>query len=583
MPEGRLHGAPSAGPDLTTAMKRSHSWGRFPQIGVARVVPIARQSAPLRIDKFDCPMLAFSQSNVVPMHAWTIILKLGFMLKREKHYLLTFMGLIGLYLILTISLALTSQPRPDEGYFANPAFNLVTKGSMGTSVIEPAGSFLIGTKPGVVLSGINERTYWIMPLHILAQAAWYKMVGFSFLSLRMLSTIWGLIALFSWFVMIKALSGNRQVAILASFFIASDYIFVTSASFGRMDMMCAALGFAAMALYLRFRERNLTLAVLGSQTLLAAGGFTHPNAVMAFASVLFLTIYFDRSLLTWWHLVIAVIPYLLGGVGWGIYILQSPADFLAQFGANAKLNRVPGFISPWTALKQEIMVRYLPVFGFDSSSTGLARLKILILLTYAGAVGCTISMSGIRQHKGYLALLGIGAIYFAIQTFFNAKLNFYLVHTMPILAAILAVSIHWCWRHHKVPTWLLILVTFSFMTFQIGWIAYGIVQNHYQKWYIPVVDYLKPTIDTTNLIVGSAEIGIGLGFPNSFVDDVGVGYNSGRKPDIIVISNDYAYAFNHLHANQPWIYQYIIGLLDERYYRVYTNPYYQIYVSLSSH
>jgi len=48
---------------------------------------------------------------------------------------------------------------------------------------------------------------------------------------------------------------------------------------------------------------------------------------------------------------------------------------------------------------------------------------------------------------------------------------------MPILAAILAVSIIGAGGTIKFPHGLLILVTFSFMTFQIGWIAYGIVQK----------------------------------------------------------------------------------------------------------
>jgi hypothetical protein len=274
---------------------------------------------------------------------------------------------------------------------------------------------------------------------------------------------------------------------------------------------------------------------------------------------------------------IALIPYLLGGVGWGIYILQSPADFLPQFGTSVGLGRFHYITSPWEALKQEITVRYPPVYGLASDSTGPARLKILIIVTYVVAVVCAISIRGIRQSKGYLAFLGISAIYFAIQTFFNLKLHFYLVHTTPILAATLAICIHWCWRHHKIPTWLLISVIFSFLTFQIGWASYGIVQNHYQKRYMPVIDYLKLRMKTANLIIGSAEIGIELKFPNSFVDDSGLGYRSGPKADIIVVSEDYERVFNHLHNHQPEVYRNIVQLLNEHYHQVYSNHYYRIY------
>src|SRR5207244_5704257 len=131
------------------------------------------------------------------------------------------------------------RPWFDEGWFSSPALNLLTKGHMGTSVLDPTATFR-----SVQLTGINEATYWIMPLYILAQAAWYMLVGFSLPSMRALSVLWGLTALISWYLIIRCLSGEKPVALIAVALVAIDFQFLSSASSGRMDIMAAGLGFA---------------------------------------------------------------------------------------------------------------------------------------------------------------------------------------------------------------------------------------------------------------------------------------------------------------------------------------------------
>ena len=41
-----------------------------------------------------------------------------------------------LYLLLTAGTAASKRPWSDEGWFASPAYNLITNGHMGTSVLE---------------------------------------------------------------------------------------------------------------------------------------------------------------------------------------------------------------------------------------------------------------------------------------------------------------------------------------------------------------------------------------------------------------------------------------------------------------
>ena len=261
------------------------------------------------------------------------------------------------YLSLAVMSALTMRPWCDEGWFSNPAENLLTTGSMPTSVLDPTASWR-----GINLQGIDRHTYWVMPLYILAQAGWYRIIGFSLLSMRLLSVLWGLVALVCWYIILKRLSGRTAVALLAVALLGTDFQFLLTAGNGRMDMMTAALGSAALAAYLTIRERNLGRAILISQILAAAGLFTHPLGILGVAGLAFVSLYCDWKRLRPGHFMLAGIPYVAGAAGWGLYILQSPADFLPQFASNAS-GRLELFQAPVTVLRRELEQRYLSPYG----------------------------------------------------------------------------------------------------------------------------------------------------------------------------------------------------------------------------
>jgi hypothetical protein len=474
-----------------------------------------------------------------------------------------------IYIALAVGVSLTKPPEIDEGWFASPALNLATRGSMGTTVLEPSGTLTSR------LEGINQHTYWVMPLHLLAQAGWYKLFGFSLFSMRSLSIVWGLIALASWFLIMRALSADLKLAVITVVFIAFDYIFIMHAALGRMDIMCAALGFAGLAAYLCVRERSLTMAVLASQSLVAASGFTHPNGVMAFAGLTFLTLYFDRGRLKWKHVLLATVPYVVGAVAWGLYILQSPQSFAGQF-LDQTAGRAPGLTAPLTALKEEFTNKYLEAFGFASYSTGVARLKILILVAYGVAIVGAIFVRGIRTHRGFRALLLLTGIYFLIETFFNHKLVFYLIHIIPMFGAVLAVWVYWCWSERRVPRWIVAMGVAAFLTLQIGAVLYRVKQNAYQKEYVPAVTFLEQHSDEETLVIGSAEMAFGVGFDH-LKDDIRFGYYSGKRPDFVVMGHHYNGLMNALQEREPLVYLSITERLQHSYKKVYENGSYQIY------
>lgn len=480
----------------------------------------------------------------------------------------------GAFVVLSVASSYTKRPWSDEGWFANAPLSLVTKGYMGTTVIEQVG------RP--FLNGIDRFTYWVMPLHLLLQAAWYKIFGFSLLTMRSLSLLFGLVALGSWFLIMRALSQSNRVAVLTVVLLALDYNFIMSSSFGRFDIMCAALGSAGLAAYLALRERNLPVAILVSNCFVVASGMTHHLGILGLFGLIFLAFYFDRKRLKWKYLLLALIPYVIAATAWSFYILQSPHLFLAQFKGNATAdNRLGSLTSPITALRREITERYLIAFGLGPHSVGSSgpvQLKAVVLLAYVIAVVGALLIKDIRSKKGYKALLILLAMYFVVLTIWDGqKLTWYLIHIIPIYTALLAVFVLWCWDRRIVPRWLLALGMFAVLSVQLGGVLLRARLDAYHKSFIPASEFLKQNARRDQLIMGSAELGFGLGSFDQVIDDSRFGFYSGKKPDFIVIEEVYQSEIDSYKNRHPDIYEFIKTRLANDYQKVYDQNHYEIY------
>src|SRR6516162_9544166 len=94
------------------------------------------------------------------------------------------------YLILTAAALHSVLPWCDEGWFSDPAWNLMTRGAMANTALDPTATWR-----EVNLTGIDRHAYWIMPLYVVAQVPWYEIAGFGLMAMRWFSVFWGLVAL----------------------------------------------------------------------------------------------------------------------------------------------------------------------------------------------------------------------------------------------------------------------------------------------------------------------------------------------------------------------------------------------------
>jgi len=283
------------------------------------------------------------------------------------------------YLSLSIAHAFTRRPWVDEGLLAAPAVNFAASGVLANHVWESAGAD--HPDGNGQAKGVDKHAYYVMPLYLLAQGVWFRVFTPSLFLMRLFSTACGILLLAAAYFLVRILTGSRQAALLCSALLALDYVYLVASSFGREDMMSAAFGYWALAAYLLLRRRSLPLAMILSSLLATAAVFTHPAAVVYAPGLVLLFLILDRPRFQLRLLVYAMLPVTLALVPFTVYVLQSPGDFLAQFGANAVTgDRLLALRAPWMALSLEVTKRYLAGYGLGSHSAGHYRLYQAIRL-----------------------------------------------------------------------------------------------------------------------------------------------------------------------------------------------------------
>jgi 4-amino-4-deoxy-L-arabinose transferase-like glycosyltransferase len=481
---------------------------------------------------------------------------------------------IAVYLILTGATAVTKCPWNDETWYASPGWNLITKGHMGMSTLEPSST----TWRSVRLTGIDRHTYLAMPFHFLATAGWYKLFGFSLLSVRALSIIWGLIALLCWFFIVRELAGETSAASLAVFLLACDSVYVNRAADGRMDVMAFSLASGALAAYLALRTRKLGCAVLAGSALATSALFTHPNGgVLAFLGLTLLAFAYDRDRLRFRHILIAGIPLLIVLAAWSFYVRQAPSDFEAQLGG-AAAERWTGLAHPWAALVLEVKQRYLEHYGFAAWARPSARIFGFLLVAYLVALVCAVSEKQFRAWPGRSILVSMTIVYFLYFTLLESyKIESYLVYTVPLFTMTLAVWVDWCWRNHPSCRRLLVASVGLFVGLQLLRNVRNIQLDTFHKNYLPVVAFLKERISPSTSIFGPAELTWGLGLRDALIDDIWLGCRTGKTAKFIVINQNMEDSMQELARTSPDIFQCETSMLENRYRSLYHQSGYNVW------
>jgi 4-amino-4-deoxy-L-arabinose transferase-like glycosyltransferase len=463
----------------------------------------------------------------------------------------------------------------NEAWFASPGLTLAHKGFLGTTILVSKGTWM---------DGIERHTYWMPPVHLVLQAAWYKLFGFGLFTLRSISILSGAAALLAWYSVFSSLGAGRRIALLAIGILATDSHFLLYAGLGRPDMLCAALGSTSFALYLHYRNRSLPRALLSAYGFAAVSCLTHPCGVLYAAGLLLLMIYYDRRQMHWRAIPLIAAPYLVALGAWGLYILQAPSQFVHQFTGNisgiagefSEVTRGSLMTTPFRALKWEYFRRYGGNFGWYA--TGFAdRLPLYALAVYTLAVaGCLLTRQ-IRNHPGCRALLLIGSFEYLFMALFDGlKGSAYLVHTLPLCAAFLAFSISYWMGKSRRSLWVLAPTLTLFIAVQLGTVVDGMVDSPQRRDYQAAVNFMRQARIPSQIIAGG-EFAFDLGFESGMVDDPRLGYYTGQRPEFIAANPIYRRWIERSAVLYPEVHAYQVKLLANEYSVVFWNSDYTIY------
>ncbi len=471
--------------------------------------------------------------------------------------------------VISITLAAVSAfhrlPWSDEGWFSSASYNLAHKGFFGTTVMETAGT---------TLTRIEQHTYWVMPLFLLGQAAWYTIAPHSVFWTRVFTIAWVPVAVFGLYLLLLKILGDRRIAVTGALLLALDYVLIDNAGFARPDVMCMALGIGGMAVYAHLRCHRFLAAMAAGNALVALSGLTHPNGIIHLAGLCVLVLWLDRNRLGWKPVAAAAAPYLVAGVMWAAYISVDPQAFADQMIWNGTNGRVAKSWNPIKILWSEIRDRYLVAYGL--SLGGVAIFKSFALFSYLAALVGLLAAGSLRRQPRYQLLLLLVAVYFTVLCVFNQKLSYYLVHIVPLYAAVLAVWVVWLWDH--LPRWRLAVAAWIavLLLLQSGGIVLRARQRSYIEQQRQAVRFLLNRAKEGSLIIGSASLLYEMNFDPRLLDSPFLGTRGGRTGDFVIIDELYRIAFEAWARKRPVEYRRIQARLAE-YDLIYDKPEYKIY------
>ncbi len=443
-------------------------------------------------------------------------------------------------------------PRPDEGHFSSAAYNLAHFGFLGTTSIDADATGLLR---------INERTYFLMPLYLLLQAGWLKLFPATIFSIRILNLVLLVPTLWCIYYVVRNITGNKAIALITVALLPLDYAFMFATISARPDVLCLLLSMAAIASYLKLRTRSFHQAILAAAFFMALSVMTHPNVVIHAAVLGALILYYDHNRIDIKAILGAVALGCLVFSPWALYISKDIAAFKAQMSANALNNhRFAASLNPIRLIVDELG-RYANAYGLLSEQM-LPKLKAAVLLPYAAGLALAFFWPPFRSLKGMRILLAGWAICFGVQCVFNQKLSVYMINILPYYAALIAALVIFLLQKREMVGRGVVAVLASVMAVQAGGMVISSFDGseNYQR---QAANFVEQQLSAAHTINGSVVLLYDMGFDSRLKEDHALGLTTGKRPDVIVVDDNYRESFGYMAKNRPELFTQVQSRINE--------------------
>jgi 4-amino-4-deoxy-L-arabinose transferase-like glycosyltransferase len=459
-------------------------------------------------------------------------------------------AIAAVYLGLAVPSAATRVPMSDEGWFGIPAWHLAFEGRLVNPVVVPVQDYH---------QGIDRKTYVSPPLHFLEVAAAFRAAGFGLFQARVVSILWGLVAVLAAARLVRTTTGSSSAGLVAAGLAAVDFGLLSGASQARPDLPCFAAGLAGLALYLSLRTSSLPAALAAGNALVAAGGLLHPNGLCALVFLQVATLALDRRRLHGREVLLALAPYAVAAIAWGSYALQDLPTFEAQL-----LN----VLTRAQTVGDQNSAVWLDVMGLGSGSLLLkaVRLTPLVLLVVLLAAA---SRSAVKSPTpGLRLLLLLAAWNLLFFAFFSPskRYDYLLFATVPVCLVAGAFLAHPAARPHlRSPLWGAVATVI--VAGNLARTASRITSDAYSRQWRPVVNLVVGSSGPDETVGASREFFFGFAGRRAMVDDYYFGARTGRLADWTILGREDGPDRDALRF-EP---------VADRYERVFTNTLYDVF------
>lgn len=451
------------------------------------------------------------------------------------------------FIALSVARARADRPANDEAWFASPSLNLLRHGQMGTTILEERSQ---------KLPGLSRRTYWVMPLYPVALAGWFSVVPFDLFAMRAFSIAWCVVAITLFSLLAWRMTGSPLVTVVTAFLLSTDFVLVRAGATGRMDAMCATLGFAGVCAYLLLREARFSSALAVGSASCALAWFTHPLGLAHLAGLIVLVGVFDHGRLRARHLPLLLAPHVLVASLWGWYISAAPAEFVAQFSQNAS-NRFNLLRRPELAIWWEWR-RYFG--GAGESAAELAKWALLV--PYGLGLATVVRHDRCRGDLYARAIALLASVSACVLVVLDSrKVYLYSVHVVPYLIVLTAFAAASISGARGIGRSALLAALAGALVVQLAGTTYTIARDSYHREFLPVAEAIARETRLGKTVMGTATLAFVTGFDGPLQDDASLGAFTGAVPDVVVVDETYQSQFAYFSNHSPAVSGHIRAML----------------------